>query len=62
MEKLFLNVAEVASLLGVSKQKAYKIIREMNEKLSKEGFLTLRGKISRKYFMEQIYKAEEVEE
>jgi Mn-dependent DtxR family transcriptional regulator len=59
MDKLFLDSKEVARLLNVSQQQAYKIIREMNKKLAEEGFLILRGKINTKYFMEQIYKAEE---
>ena len=59
MEKLFLDSKEVANLLSVSQQQAYKIIREMNKVLAKKGFLTLRGKINKKYFMEQIYKSEE---
>lgn len=60
MDKLFLDSKEVARLLNVSQQQAYKIIREMNKKLAEEGFLILRGKINTKYFMEQIYKAEEL--
>lgn len=58
MSKLFLNASEVAGLLSISQQQAYKIIREMNKKLEQKGFLTLRGKVNRAYFMEQIYKSE----
>lgn len=59
MEKLFLTSREVADILNVSQQKAYQIIRELNKKLAEHGFLTLRGRINKKYFMEQIYKAKE---
>ncbi len=59
MEKLFLTSREVADILNVSQQKAYQIIRELNEKLAEQGFLTLRGRINKQYFMEQIYKAKE---
>ena len=59
MDKLFLDSREVAKLLDVSQQQAYKIIREMNKALGDKGFLTLRGRINKEYFMEQIYKSEE---
>ena len=59
MDKLFLDSKEVARLLDVSQQQAYKIIREMNKALEDKGFLTLRGRINKEYFMEQIYKSEE---
>lgn len=59
MDKLFLDSKEVARLLDVSQQQAYKIIREMNKALEDKGFLTLRGRINKQYFMEQIYKSEE---
>ena len=57
--KLFLTSNEVADLLNVSQQQAYKIIRDMNKQLAEHGFLVLRGRINKKYFMEQIYKAKE---
>ena len=59
MDKLFLDSKEVAKLLDVSQQQAYKIIREMNKALEDKGFLTLRGRRNKQYFMEQIYKSEE---
>lgn len=61
MEKLFLTSNEVADLLNISQQQAYKIIRDMNKQLAEHGFLILRGRINKKYFMEQIYKAKEGE-
>lgn len=59
MDKLFLDSKEVARLIDVSQQQAYKIIREMNKALGDKGFLILRGRINKQYFMEQIYKSEE---
>lgn len=59
MEKLFLTSNEVADLLNISQQQAYKIIRDMNKQLAEHNFLILRGRINKKYFMEQIYKAKE---
>lgn len=42
MDKLFLDSKEVARLLDVSQQQAYKIIREMNKALGDKGFLIFR--------------------
>ena len=55
MEKMFLDVVEVAEACGCSKQKAYGIIREANKKLKSKGFLVQQGKLPRKYFLEMIY-------
>ena len=50
MEKeLFVRAEEVARELGVSKPYAYKLVREMNEELKKKGFLTIPGRVSRRY-------------
>ena len=46
MEKLFLISNEVADLLNISQQQAYKIIRDMNKQLAEHGFLVLRGRKS----------------
>lgn len=53
--KRFLVVEDVAGILGISKSKAYKVIKELNEELSKNGKIVIAGKISRKYFEEKVY-------
>lgn len=53
--KNFLTATDVAMYLEVSIPKAYKIIRSLNEELSKEGYITVAGRISRVYFEEKIY-------
>ena len=62
MNSLFYTAAQVAEMLGVSKQKAYKIISEMNEELEQKGFLVIRGRISKKYFENRFYVCGEGEE
>ena len=57
---LFMTALEVSEILGVSKPYAYRIISQLNEELSKKGYLTLRGKINRKYFYERIYGKDDV--
>ena len=56
MEKgLFVTASEVAEELGVSKPFAYKLVKQMNEELDQQGFITSAGRVSRKYFQEKIY-------
>lgn len=54
-EKIYYSADEVASMLGVSIGKSYKILREMNRDLSSKGFLTIAGKIPVEYFREKWY-------
>ena len=54
-QALFITAREVSELTGVSVTSAYKIIRDLNEELSKKGYLTITGKTSKKYFYEKIY-------
>ena len=55
MEQSFINAADIMKILGVSRAKAYKIISELNDELSKNGYTTVRGKIRRKFFNEKFY-------
>ena len=51
----FITAAEMAEVLGISKPYAYKIIKQMNEELDSKGFITIHGKVSKKYFEEKFY-------
>lgn len=55
MTKAFMTAQEVADTLGISLGKAYEIIRELNTQLEERGYITVRGKCSRKYFQEKYY-------
>lgn len=55
MNPKFMNVRDVMSELGVSKNKAYLVIRELNEELTAQGFMCVRGKVNRKYFEKKFY-------
>ena len=50
--KLFISAKEVARELEVSDSFAYRLVRKLNEK---QGFVVVKGKISRKYFEERVY-------
>ena len=57
-ENLFLKADEVAGILGISKAHAYKIMQELNEELAKKGYITIAGRVSRRYFNEKVYGAD----
>ena len=54
-KELFVKAEELAQALGISKPYAYKLMREMNAELKQKGFLTIPGRVSRRYFEEKFY-------
>jgi Mn-dependent DtxR family transcriptional regulator len=55
-----MRVEDVAQELDVSKSYAYKIVQRLNAELKAQGYLTISGRINRKYFMEKLcYGGEE---
>lgn len=56
-QSIFISAQEVAEMLGISKSKAYRIVRELNEELEAKGFITVAGRVSRKFFEEKFYGA-----
>lgn len=54
MSNTFMRVDEVAQELGVSKSYAYKIVRMLNDELREKGYLTIAGRVSKKYFLEKL--------
>lgn len=50
----FVTVEEAMNLLGVCQSKAYRIIQNLNKELEEKGYITVRGKVSRKYFEERV--------
>lgn len=53
MLKQFVTAQEVAEIMGVSVGKAYGIIRELNGQLKNQGFITVPGKVNRRFFEEK---------
>ena len=51
----FMKVEEVAEILGISKSYAYKIVQKLNDELKEKGFLTISGRVNKKYFMARVY-------
>ena len=51
----YMTVGEVAEALGISRSKAYQIIRALNKELQTLGYITISGKCPVKYFSEKYY-------
>ena len=54
-ERVFITAEEIAEELGVSKNTAYRFIREWNDQLKAKGYTTVTGRVSRQYYREQVY-------
>ena len=54
-KSLFLTAREVAVYMSVSVPMAYKIIKRLNDELDSQGFLTISGKVNRRYFESKIF-------
>ena len=58
MKAQFITAAEVAEIMGVSRTKAYQIVRDMNNELKDQGYLTINGKCPLRYFHQKFYGLE----
>ena len=57
-QELFVRAEEVASELGISKPYAYKLVSRYAQLRANpfyEGFITIPGRVSRRYFEEKFY-------
>ena len=53
-DKLFYRVDDVVDMMQVSKDMAYKIIRDLNAELNEKGIITVKGRVNAKYFMSRV--------
>ena len=51
----FISADEMKEIFGISKSKAYSLVQELNAELKEKGYLTIPGRVSRKYFEERFY-------
>lgn len=58
---MLLRMAEVAQLLDVKPSRAYSIIKQLNQELTAQGYMTLSGRIEKSYLVER-FGLKEVEE
>ena len=52
---MFLFVKDVQDILGVSRNYAYVVIRELNGKQKKQGYRVVAGRVPTKFFKEKFY-------
>lgn len=52
---LYFTAKEVQEMLGVSRAKAYKILKELNTELKAKGYIVVSGKIPKKFLAEKYY-------
>lgn len=55
MKAQFITAEDVQKILGVSRSKAYQIIRGLNRELKSEGYITIAGKCPVRFFNERFY-------
>jgi predicted transcriptional regulator len=54
MDTIMMTASEVAEAMGVSKAYAYKVIQRLNKELQAKWYLTVAGKVNRKFFMRKV--------
>ncbi len=52
--KQFYNAKDVAERMQISLSMAYKLIRRLNNELTKKGYIVVSGKVSRSYFERRL--------
>ena len=60
--ELFIKADDVSKELGISKSCAYKIVQKLNGELKLRNYITVSGRVSRKYFHERVYGLDAREE
>lgn len=53
-ERVWVNVNDIMRLTGLSRSSAYKIMRDINNKLRKEGKVVISGKVRKKRLLEVL--------
>lgn len=53
--KSYYTAIDISGILGVSRAKAYQIIKMLNEELHARGYIVLSGKVSKAFFDERWY-------
>ena len=53
--KMFYDADDIAEILNVSKPTAYRIIKKLNSELIEKGYITITGRVPKKYFDEKMY-------
>lgn len=60
MERMFVTADEVAEQTGMSKSFAYKLIQRLNGELERDGYVTIPGRVDKRYFARRLGLPENV--
>lgn len=52
---IFYTAKDIQSMLGISRSKAYDLVKNLNSELEGKGYLVIPGKIPKKYLAERCY-------
>lgn len=58
MKAQYITADEIQEIVGVSRTKAYQIIRDLNKELKSKGYITIAGKCPMQFFQERFYGLE----
>lgn len=53
--KIYITAHEVSKMLDISIGHAYKIVKRLNDELVSNGYITIAGKVPKKYFETRWY-------
>jgi len=51
----YMNAKDLMEELGISRNKAYDILHEVNEELKEKGYMTIPGRAPREYLKKRFY-------
>ena len=52
---MFFTAEDVAKIMKISMQTAYRIVHVLNDELKSKGDVIVAGRVSQKYFSEKLY-------
>ncbi|ADO83852.1 hypothetical protein [Ilyobacter polytropus] len=52
--KQMLTVEDVMNICQVKESKAYKLMKQVNNEMEKEGYIVIRGRVNSKYLMKKL--------
>lgn len=50
----FYFVEDVMAMLGLSRSKCYKLIQQLNNELEKQGYITVSGRVPKRYYHKRL--------
>lgn len=60
--QMFLSVAEIQGLLGMSKSYCYELVAKLNDELEKMDKVVIPGRVPTQFFLEKFYGMEITDE